>query len=91
MFFFMNENGFLSQFKKCSKCGLPKSLDLFYPKKRGLYGVDSKCKQCVLQTKQEQYKRLKRAKKRVVEITEESEPNLSSESISLMLKYIGVQ
>lgn len=32
--------------KKCSKCSCNKPLNSFYPKKRGLYGVDQVCKEC---------------------------------------------
>lgn len=33
--------------KKCSKCGVDKAFEFFYREKKGLYGLRSKCKDCM--------------------------------------------
>ena len=87
----MNENGFLSKIKKCSKCGLPKSLDLFYPKKKGLYGVDSRCKECVLLSKKLRYEKSKRKERGVVEIDDQDFFDLRIETIAIMRKHLELR
>lgn len=77
--------------KSCSHCGVRRNIDSFYKKKKGYLGVDSKCKQCVLRSKQKQYKKMKRAKKGIIEISVDPEESLPHQSIVLMLKYLGVQ
>jgi len=49
--------------KKCSKCGVEKSISEFYKDKRGKYGVRSQCKECLLQQQKEYDKEHKEERK----------------------------
>jgi hypothetical protein len=75
-------------FKKCLLCNSDKAIDFFYKKSNGLYGVDSKCKQCVLNLKKKYYKKRLRAKSGQIELIDDYDLRLSEEVVSLFVKYL---
>ncbi len=84
-------DAFIIYEKSCSFCGILKPTSSFYEKKRGLYGVDSKCKQCVLISKSKRYQRLKRAKKGTIDLIDSHSEEIPENAIALMLKHLGVR
>lgn len=60
------------QEKRCVCCNKSKDLSCFYTKGNGYLRVDSKCKKCVLQSKKKHYKKLKRARLGVIEVTDDN-------------------
>ena len=77
--------------KICSSCGHLKSSTSFYKKERGLYGLDSKCKDCVLLCKSKNYQRLKQAKKGIINLIDSPSGQVPEHAVALMLKHLGVR
>lgn len=73
--------------KSCSSCKLEKAISSFHKKAGGLHGVDSKCKQCVSQSKRKYYNKKRRAKKGVIEIIDDS-VGLPENALSLFAKLL---
>lgn len=72
--------------KQCTVCNEVKDLSGFYIKSKGAYGVDSKCKQCVLKLKQKYYAFKLKAKSGEITLMENEPITISQKAVMLFLK-----
>lgn len=75
--------------KQCTACKEVKSLEGFYKKSSGTYGLDSKCKKCVLKLKHKQYLFKLKAKSGEVILIEDEENLIPDKAILIFLKMQG--
>lgn len=75
--------------KKCKQCGVIKELSEFYPKEKSVASVDSRCKQCVLQSKKFKYQKNKLLKNNPFYLIEGNETELSEDIVLYFIEMLN--
>ena len=75
--------------KKCKQCGVVKELSEFYPKKKSVGGVDSRCKKCVLQSKKRKYQKKKLLKNNPFYLIEDNKTEISEDIVLYFIETLN--
>ena len=77
-------------FKICSHCNVNQEITNYYKKSTGLHGVDSICRVCVLKFKKNKYLTLKKAKKGLIEVSD-NDTDLPLQAIQLFVSCLRLK
>ncbi len=75
--------------KNCAKCNIDQDVGEFYKKSKGYLGVDSQCKQCVLNSKKKNYQKELRARRGKIDLLESDQNSMPDHSVYLFQKMVG--